>query len=193
MTEYFDILDQNGKLTGNIKSREETHRDGDWHRTVHVWIINSSQELLIQKRAATIKAHPNLWHVSVAGHIAAGEDATTTVLKETEEELGIKLNPKNIEYLFAIKHQCILNNGTYIGNHFNDVYIVHLDLDIKQLCLQKEEVAEVQFVHFKKLQKIMKNRKADFVPHDDEYAKLFKILDGRYRQKSTNKKSHIFF
>lgn len=44
MEEYFDALDENGNLTGVKKLRKEVHRDGDWHRTVHIWIINNDNE-----------------------------------------------------------------------------------------------------------------------------------------------------
>ena len=49
--EYFDVLDENGNKTGKLKLRNEVHRDGDWHRGVHVWIINSFGELLLQRRS----------------------------------------------------------------------------------------------------------------------------------------------
>ena len=47
--EYLDILDENGNLTGEKKLRTEVHRDGDWHKAVHVWILNSKNQLLLQK------------------------------------------------------------------------------------------------------------------------------------------------
>ena len=34
------------------KLRKEVHRDGDWHRAVHIWLLShSTNELLLQKRA----------------------------------------------------------------------------------------------------------------------------------------------
>ena len=48
MEEYFDILDENGKKTGKTKLRKEVHKDGDWHKAVHVWIINDKNEILLQ-------------------------------------------------------------------------------------------------------------------------------------------------
>ncbi len=182
--ENFDIIDEHGNPTGKIKERSEAHRDGDWHKTVHVWIINSKHELLIQKRAAHLKAHPGMWHISVAGHIIAGDDSPSTVVKESAEELGITVNPANAEYLFTVSHRCVLNNGTYISNHINDVYLLPMNLDIAKLKLQKEEVAEVQFVPFKKLEKMIGSKQINFVDHPEEFEKLFKILDERYGQKN---------
>ena len=178
--ENFDIIDQNGRPTDKIKSREDAHRDGDWHRTVHVWIMNPKRKLLIQKRASGLMAHPGMWHISVAGHIVAGDDSITTAVKETAEELGINIEPQNLECLFTVKHQCVLNKGSYISNHLNDVYLVQLDLDISKVRLQAEEVAEIKFVPFQELEQLINQKKIDMVEHDEEYEKLFQILHQRY-------------
>lgn len=38
--ECLDILDENGKKTGQTASRKEVHSKGLWHKGVHIWIIN---------------------------------------------------------------------------------------------------------------------------------------------------------
>jgi hypothetical protein len=47
MTEYLDVLDSKGVHTGERKLRAHVHRDGDWHRTVHVWVLNSARSTCI--------------------------------------------------------------------------------------------------------------------------------------------------
>ena len=95
--ELLDVLDKNGKPTGKVKPRSEIHRDGDWHRAAHVWIMNSKSELLIQKRAATRKYHPNRWSVSVGGHVSENENSRTSVAREVKEELGLHCLPSELE------------------------------------------------------------------------------------------------
>lgn len=46
--EFLDILDKNGNKTGEKKERKEVHSKGYWHKGVHIWIINSNKELLVQ-------------------------------------------------------------------------------------------------------------------------------------------------
>jgi len=36
--ECFDVLDADGRPTGVVKPRSRVHADGDWHRSVHVWL-----------------------------------------------------------------------------------------------------------------------------------------------------------
>lgn len=105
--EYYDIYDENGNPLGISKPRSEVHANGYWHRAVHIWILNSNGELLIQKRAEMKKSYPGLWDVSSAGHVSAGESAEAGVLRELQEELGIKAKPSEFKYLFAITEESI--------------------------------------------------------------------------------------
>ena len=47
--ENIEILDEKGKQLGIVKTREEVHSKGFWHKVVHIWIINSEGNLLLQK------------------------------------------------------------------------------------------------------------------------------------------------
>ena len=49
--EHIDILDKDGNKKGITKTKSEIHKNGDWHRASLVWIINSRNELLIQRRS----------------------------------------------------------------------------------------------------------------------------------------------
>ena len=49
--EYIDVYDENGKKTNIVRSKNLVYKTGSWHRSVHIWIMNSKGQLLIQKRA----------------------------------------------------------------------------------------------------------------------------------------------
>ncbi len=180
MEEYVDVLDSSGNLTGENKLKSEVHRDGDWHKAVHVWIINPKGELLIQKRSAIKDNLPNMWDIPSAGHLSAGEDSITSAIRETEEELGLKLLSENFEYLFSITQQSIREDGSYINNEFNDIYLVRLDLNLAGFKLQEDEVAEIKFIPYKELEKIINRGDEEFISHPKEYEKLFEELHKRY-------------
>ena len=38
--ELFDVLDAAGRPTGRAKRRADVHRDGDWHRALHCWVLD---------------------------------------------------------------------------------------------------------------------------------------------------------
>ncbi len=135
---------------------------------------------MIQKRSPTKDSHPNQWDISSAGHISSGENSITSAAREVEEELGVKFNPEDFEYLFSLIQRAILNNGTFINNEFNDVYLLKTDLDLAKVKLQKEEVSEIKFIPFAELEKIINSGDENFVPHPQEYKKLFEELHRRY-------------
>jgi isopentenyldiphosphate isomerase len=172
--EYLDICDSNGKLTGEKKSKKEAHEQGLWHRSVHVWVVNSENEVLIQKRSPFVDNHPNEWDISAAGHVSAGEDYITSALRETEEELGLQIEPAE---LIQIGELTQMSERTgYINNEVNPVYIVKKDLDIDKIKKQYEEVAEVKFIPYLELKDLIERGDASFVPHPEEYKLLFSYL-----------------
>lgn len=90
--ERFDVVLADGTPTGRSKQRAAVHRDGDWHRSVHVWIAGVDGDagpfLLFQRRSSAKDTWPGRLDATVGGHFAAGEDLSEA-LREVEEELGI--------------------------------------------------------------------------------------------------------
>jgi isopentenyldiphosphate isomerase len=57
------------------------HRDGDYHRAVEVWIyVESTGELVLQKRADGKDSWPGRWDTSSAGHITAGDTSLLSAM-----------------------------------------------------------------------------------------------------------------
>lgn len=79
--EYIDIFDENNNAINKIEEKTQAHENGKFHRTAHVWIMNNKKELLLQKRSAKKKSHPNCWDISGAGHIRAGETVIDGLLE----------------------------------------------------------------------------------------------------------------
>lgn len=178
--EYLDILDERGNKTGEIKPRKEVHSKGYWHKGVHIWIINSKKELLVQRRSANKDVYPNKLYISVAGHPVSGEEEICSIKREFEEEIGIELDTNKLEYLFTFSQKVVENEGKFLDNQFYDVYLIELDLDIKNLKIQREEVSEVMNIYYKDFEKMIINKDKDIVNHPEEWEKLFEVLHKRY-------------
>ena len=175
--EYFDVVDESGRPTGTAKARAEVHRDGDWHRTVHVWVRNRRGELLIQKRATGKDSNPGLWDISAAGHISTGEMSLEAALKETREELGLELAEADLQFLFAVQQRAVDSSGTFVDHEFQDVYMVTVDLPLAAFIVQTEEVAELRYASPAELRRLLESHKSQFVSHDEEYRRLFQFLE----------------
>lgn len=95
--EPFDLCDREGNLLGQVKSRREVHRDGDWHRALHLWVIlrgGAGPRVVLQRRSLAKDTHPGLVDVSVAGHLRAGE-TEAEALREADEEIGLTVAPSD--------------------------------------------------------------------------------------------------
>lgn len=180
MDELIDVLDENGVKTGEKKSRKEVHSKGYWHKGVHIWIINSNKELLVQRRSSNKDVYPNKLYISVAGHPVSGENELESIKREFLEEIGIELDTSKLEYLFTFSQEVIENGGKFLDNQFYDVYLVEMDLDVDKLNLQEEEVSEVKNIYYKEFEQMIINKDKDIVNHPKEWEKLFKILHKKY-------------
>jgi isopentenyl-diphosphate Delta-isomerase len=160
--ELIDVLTPDGQHTGIRKPKSAIHRDGDWHRAAHVWILAPDGRFLVQRRSLRKENNPGLWDVSAAGHLSAGESAREAAVRETFEELGLSLSPHDLKFITTLRQSSTLNNDTYFDNEFHEIFIVQRDVDDASLKLDPEEVAEVKWVS---------DLRPDdtFVPHGEEY------------------------
>jgi isopentenyldiphosphate isomerase len=100
--EPFDVITADGRPTGRVKTRAEIHRDGDWHRAIHVWVIGVDDHgapfLTFQRRSPHKDTWPARYDATVGGHYRAGETMAET-LREVEEEIGIIPDPNELRPL----------------------------------------------------------------------------------------------
>ena len=143
MEEKFDVLNEFGEFTGKIATREECHKKGLWHRAVYAFIIDDKGNILLQKRSNNKKLWPNMWDVTVGGHVDAGEFGRQALIREVKEELGIVINDDDIKYL--IGSTSINEQGDIINKHYNECYLITKSIDISNIKIQKEEVSEVRY------------------------------------------------
>lgn len=144
MEEFFDVLNERGEYIGKIESRNNCHTKGLWHKAVAMFIINSKEQVLLQKRSANKKMWTNMWDITAGGHVLAGEFGFQSIIREAEEELGISLNKNDITFVGSSISTNV--QGDIVNNHFNEFYIVNKDIDETTLKLQEEEVSEVKWV-----------------------------------------------
>ncbi|KAL7150567.1 hypothetical protein ABFS83_05G121500 [Erythranthe nasuta] len=185
--EYLDVLTATGEKTGTSKPRGDIHRDGDYHRAVHVWIFaESTQELLLQLRADCKDSWPGFWDISSAGHISAGDSSLVTARRELQEELGITLPKDAFELLFNFLEQWVTNAGKFINNEFCDIYLVTTKdpIPLEAFTLQESEVSDVKYIPLEEYISLLAKKDSKYVPYDvnGQYGQLFDILLKRYKK-----------
>ena len=177
--EYFDLLDENGNKTGKIKLRTEVHRDGDWHKAVHIWIINNKGDVLLQRRCATKDSNPNMLDISSAGHLSAGDDSLSGAIRELKEELNLDVNKEELQFIKTLKRSSKYTS-TFINNEFDDLYILRTDKTINDMKFQEDEISEIFFVPYKKFKEMVNNKQPDLLMHNEEFDILFNMFDNEF-------------
>lgn len=127
--EPFDVVTADGQATGRIKSRGAVHRDGDWHRALHVWICGVDERgtpfLMFQRRSPRKDTWPDHFDTTVGGHFRAGE-SFTEILREVEEEIGISPNGLQLRLLGMRDCANEAEPGT-IDRELQEVYLLRDD------------------------------------------------------------------
>ena len=159
------IVDENDKIIG-YKKRGTLDSD-DIYRVSALWLTNSKGEILIAQRADNKSHNPGQWGVSVAGTVDEGETYYENIIKETEEEIGLKgIKPKKGPY------------GRHKGEHnyFYQWYLQEIDMDIEDFVIDKEEVKAKFYqhgaesdLHKEKYQTASDDEKTEFGKKLDEY------------------------
>ncbi len=155
--ELVDILNKDGEKTGQVMLKSEAHKRNLWHGGAHLWIYNSDWEVLLQLRHPTKVIRPNVWDVSVAGHIASGSSPKATIQREADEELGLKVDPDEFSFLGIKRVEERLQDGTY-HRALNWSYITKQDINLKSLKLEVDEVADIRWIPLEEFENDLKDK-----------------------------------
>lgn len=174
MKELIDVLDENGNRTGEILTREQIHKKGLWHRIVVIAILDAKGNILMQQRSKSKAKNPGKWDVASAGHVSSGQTSTEAAIRETLEEVGIKVNEKELEYILTYKNKENVEEG-YIDNQIYDCYIVKRDkIDLEDIKIQESEVEQVKLCNLKEFNQIIEN--GDIMKRDELYKRIIEYL-----------------
>ncbi len=113
--EKFDLVDINDNIIGET-DKETSHKNGDLHRVVAIYVFNKKGELYLQEH---IKSG-GIWDHSVGGHVIKGEDYDIAAKREGFEELNLNYPLNKIVVFYS--------DETYSGKpirHMFGVYECH--------------------------------------------------------------------
>ena len=116
-----------------------------------------------------------MWDVTVGGHVDRGEFGRQALIREVKEELGIQISDSDIKYL--VGSTSINKQGDIINKHYNECYLITKNIDISNIVLQKEEVAEVKYFSKEELIKRIDNNYEGLTDKTGPWNFLKKILE----------------
>lgn len=118
------IVDENDQEIGK-EEKMKAHQTGNLHRAFSIFVLNSNNELLIQKRAA-IKYHSgNLWTNTCCSHPSPGDNIEESIHVRLQEEMGFDCE---LKFLFKFIYKAEFSNGlieheldyVYLGKYNSD-------------------------------------------------------------------------
>ena len=151
------LVDGNDSVTGH-STKEQCHNgNGVLHRAFSIFVFNSKNELLIQKRSAEKPLWPLFWSNSVCSHPRKGEDYPEAVSRRLLDEVGLHLP---VQFLFKFQYQA---NYKQLGaeKELCSVFTGRCD-DLP--IVNDSEIADWRYVSFDKLQNDIDARPEKYTP-----------------------------
>ncbi len=160
-----DLYDEKRNITGETIFKGDKIPEGKYIVVVLVFIQNSEGKFLIQKRSPK----KNGKYATTGGHPKSGESSIQGIITEVQEEIGLELNPNDLQLYFSGKSEK--------ERVFWDDYYIKMDInDINKLKLQKEEVDSVEWLSKNEIMDFMAQDKF-FKNHYEEFENLVEWLD----------------
>lgn len=146
--ELVDLLNNRKELTGETCERNSVP-EGKYRLSIHIWIVNDKNEILIQQRSASRKMFPNMW-TNTGGACIAGETSIETVFRELQEELNVIPNIDNLELIASYKRK----------KDYVDVWLLKQNINIKDLKFNDNEVQAAKWATIEEWKKLLIEEKA---------------------------------
>lgn len=165
--EYWDIYDENKKLTGRQMVRNDWNmKPGDYHLTVlGVLKRKSDGRFLITQRVDTKSWAPGWWEVT-GGGVLSGETSEQAVKREIKEETGIDVSGLEGGYVFSYRR----DNPEEKDNYFVDIYLFEGEIKDEDIKLQEKEAKGYAFADADEIRSI--GEKGRFL-HYDSIRRIF--------------------
>lgn len=124
MTEQLILVDHDDRVLG-VGEKLQVHREGALHRAFSIFIFNSENQLLLQKRAQTKYHTAGLWSNTCCGHPRPGESILDAAHRRLKEEMNFDCT---LQEIFKFKYRAELENNL-IEHEYDYVVVGKFDTD----------------------------------------------------------------
>lgn len=160
------VVDEDDNIIGH-KIAGSLGKD-DIYRVSALWITNSKGDILLAKRSFKKKQHPGKWGPAVAGTVDEGETYEQNMIKEAEEEIGLK----GASFQKGPK---VRVSGEF--NYFTQWYFFQTDQPLSAFTIQEEEVEEIRWFSRKELLRELSDNPQEFLESTAKWVKAFENID----------------
>ena len=158
------LVDETDQQVG-VKEKIQAHKDGNLHRAYSVFIFNSKNELLLQKRSNKKYHSAGKWTNTCCSHPFPGQDLKTAATERLKNEMGIYCE---LEEKFSFKYKAKLENGL-IEHEYDHVFFGYCNQNPSP---NPDEVSEWKWIS-------IENLKQDLTDNPEKYTPWLKIALAR--------------
>lgn len=175
-SETIDILDNQGRVTSQSKTRDLIHKDGNWHQSIHLYILDKNNRVLFQRRSKDKMLFASMYACPVGGHIKSGAAPLSTLVKESLEEINLQIKTEDLTYL-GIDRVGYHNPKVDLSeNEFVHIYILNLDEEIN-LNVENAEVEGLFWFDFDDFKTKVRSKNEEFMPCWIIYEKIIDYVE----------------
>lgn len=156
--EMLILVDREDNPIG-AEEKEKCHDgNGILHRAFTIFLFNSEDEVLIQKRSHLKRLWPLFWETSCSSHPRQGEEITESVKKRLKEEL--KIVPSFLFFAGKFYYHAFFRN---IGSEKEICWVFGGKIEGKVIPDPKE-VAEIKWIKREKLKEELEREYLKYAP-----------------------------
>ena len=154
LNDHVILVDSDDNEQGTME-KVEAHKKGKLHRAFSIFVLNSKNEILLQKRSE-IKYHSaGKWTNTCCSHPRYSETLEGAAHRRLKEEMGFDCE---LEFKFSFLYKTELDNNL-IEHELDHVFIGHYDNKPKINIL---EASDWRFVSIQKIEKEIEMNPRDF-------------------------------
>lgn len=148
------IVDENDNLIEYMERNEVDENKELIYRVSYLWVTDTEGKILLAQRSFNKKHSPGKWGPAVAGTVEEGETYESNIIKETEEEIGLK----DVKFKLGKKERRKTNY-----NYFAQEFLCILPTGFNDFKIQKEELEDLKWFSKKELVEELKKNPENFL------------------------------
>ncbi len=153
---WADIVDENNQELGYRLPISWAADKGLWRRGCHAIILTTDNKYIVEKRSKSIVFNPSRLDVTIGGGVDDGETPEIAIIREINEELGLKVTASMLTLLEVHKWSSYHPHYRKYTRSFLYTYCIKLDSPHPRIKMQTSEVADVRFLTAKQMKRLLR-------------------------------------
>ena len=158
MLGLLQLVDESGVTVGHLDKLAAHENGGALHRAISVLLVNSKQEVLIQRRARGKYHFAGLWANSCCSHPLGEESALDAAARTLERELGIQTGLKEVG---VVIYEATDSSSGLTEREYDHVFLGNWDSEVHP---NPTELDEVRWISINDLTDEIDQNPSDFAP-----------------------------